>query len=113
MTAPAKGQEDKAFRLWGLHVLGGKPEDLREAREALLKGQRPDGGWAQLDEMDSDAYATGQTLFVLQGTDFGSAEAVYQRGVSFLLAQLRRPARPGNLSPPRAARPRRLQQSPR
>jgi lipoprotein NlpI len=85
MTAPAKGQEDMAFRLWGLHLLGGKPEDLRTAREALLKTQRPDGGWAQLDEMDSDAYATGQTLSILQTTGFDAADAIYQRGVSFLL----------------------------
>jgi tetratricopeptide (TPR) repeat protein len=85
VTAPAKGQEDKAFRLWGLNLLGGKPEDVRAAREALLKAQRPDGGWAQLDEMNSDAYATGQTLFILQSTGGGVADAVYKRGVRFLL----------------------------
>jgi tetratricopeptide (TPR) repeat protein len=84
-TAPAKGHEDKAFRLWGFHLLGGKPEECRAAREALLKAQRPDGGWAQLDEMDSDAYATGQTLFLLQSIGGDVADAVYQRGVGFLL----------------------------
>jgi N-acyl-D-amino-acid deacylase len=83
-TASAKGQEDKAFRLWGLHLLGGKPEDLRAARESVLKAQRVDGGWAQIDEMDSDAYATGQTLFILQDTGFDVLDAVYQRGVQFL-----------------------------
>jgi N-acyl-D-amino-acid deacylase len=83
-TAPAKSQEDKAFRLWGLHLLGGKPEVLRAARESVLKAQRVDGGWAQIDEMDSDAYATGQTLFILQGTGLEVSDAVYQRGVHFL-----------------------------
>src|SRR5262249_42225340 len=47
ITAPAKGQEDKTFRLWGLHLLGAKPDDLRTTRESILKAQRPDGGWAQ------------------------------------------------------------------
>jgi len=61
-TAAVKGQEDKAARLWGLHVLNAKPDELRQARTTVLKAQRADGGWAQLDEMDSDAYATGQTL---------------------------------------------------
>jgi N-acyl-D-amino-acid deacylase len=79
-TAQAKGQEDKAFRFWGLHLVGGKPEELRAARESILRAQRSDGGWAQLDEMDSDAYATGQTLFILQSTGFDLSEAACQRG---------------------------------
>jgi len=84
-SAPARGQEDKALRLWGLHLLGGSVDELRAAHQALVKGQRADGGWGQLDEMNSDAYATGQTLFVLQATGFSVAEPVYQRGVKFLL----------------------------
>jgi N-acyl-D-amino-acid deacylase len=84
-AAPAKSQEDKAMRLWALHELGANAGELKSARAAVLKAQRSDGGWAQLDEMDSDAYATGQTLFVLQATGFGTSEAAYQRGVQFLL----------------------------
>jgi N-acyl-D-amino-acid deacylase len=89
-TAAVKGQEDKAARLWGLHLLGAKPAKLREARAAVLKAQRDDGGWAQLDEMDSDAYATGQTLYLLQATGLDAADPAYQRGVRFLL-QTQRP----------------------
>lgn len=84
-TAAVNGQEDKAARLWGLHLLGAKPEELREARTAVLKAQRDDGGWAQLDEMASDAYATGQALYLLQATGFESADPAYQRGLRFLL----------------------------
>jgi N-acyl-D-amino-acid deacylase len=50
-----------------------------------LKAQRDDGGWAQLDEMDSDAYATGQTLFILQNIGFDVSDSVYQRGMRFLI----------------------------
>jgi N-acyl-D-amino-acid deacylase len=49
------------------------------------RGVWAERGWAQLDEMHSDAYATGQTLFVLQATGHDPAEAAYQRGVRFLL----------------------------
>ena len=35
--------------------------------------------------MDSDAYATGQTLFVLQSTGFGVNEQAYRRGTDFLI----------------------------
>jgi N-acyl-D-amino-acid deacylase len=85
MTAPAKSQEDKVARLWGLNLLGGPTEESRAARAVVLKGQRSDGGWGQLDEMDSDAYATGQTLFVLQATGLDRGDAAVQRGVQFLL----------------------------
>ena len=60
-------------------------EELRRAREAVLKAQRDDGGWAQLDKMESDAYATGQGLFVLQATGLAPSDSAYQRGVCFLL----------------------------
>jgi N-acyl-D-amino-acid deacylase len=84
-SALVKGQEDKAARLWALHALDCRPEQLRAAREAVLKSQQPDGGWPQLDTMKSDAYATGQSLFVLQATGFDPAEKAYQRGVRYLL----------------------------
>lgn len=44
-----------------------------------------DGGWGQLDEMASDAYATGQTLFVLQATGLETSAAAYRQGMDFLL----------------------------
>src|SRR5207247_2254213 len=36
-----------------------------EAVQALRAQQRPDGGWAQLSRLKSDAYATGQALIAL------------------------------------------------
>jgi N-acyl-D-amino-acid deacylase len=52
----------------------------------LIAAQRPDGGWAQKDDMTSDAYATGTVLASLVQTGHvAPANAVYQRGLQFLL----------------------------
>jgi len=84
-----KTQEDRVARLWGAHLLNGSPEELQSTRDAVLAAQREDGGWSQLDEMVSDAYATGQTLFVLRSTGFAATLPAYRRGVEFLLANQR------------------------
>jgi N-acyl-D-amino-acid deacylase len=83
--SPAKSQEDKVSLLWGFEQLEATPSELAAARKAVLANQRDDGGWAQLDELDSDAYATGQTLFVLQATGSAIAEPAYRRGMHFLV----------------------------
>ena len=80
-----KTQEDKASRLWALHLLSATPDELDAAREKVLAAQRPDGGWAQLDDMESDAYATGHTLYVLGLCGMPASDAAYQRGVDYLL----------------------------
>jgi N-acyl-D-amino-acid deacylase len=89
ITAPAKSQEDRVARLWGLNMLGVVPNDVTSARDATIKTQRPDGGWAQLDEMESDAYATGQTLYVLNATGLDSDDENYLRGIRFLIKSQR------------------------
>jgi hypothetical protein len=55
--------EDRAYQLLGLHWAGAQATVLRDAREALLREQRPDGGWAQMPAGTSDAYATGEALY--------------------------------------------------
>ena len=48
--------------------------------------QRADGGWSQLPTLASDAYATGQALVALHTAgQVTSSDALYQRGVSFLM----------------------------
>ncbi len=83
-----KTQEDRVFKLWGVHRLGdrgGAPEQIETAREQVLRAQRQDGGWGQLDGMASDAYATGQTLYVLQATGLPPTDPACARGLRFLL----------------------------
>jgi len=83
--APLKGQEDKTAKLWGLHVLGDSQDEIRKARAGVLAAQHEDGGWSQTVEMKSDAYATGQALFVLQATGLASSDAAYERGIQYLV----------------------------
>ena len=85
IQAQPKSQEDRNSKLWGLHLLGAGRPDMEKAHEAVLQNQRTDGGWSQLPLMESDAYATGQTLFVLQESGLSASTPAYQRGLQFLL----------------------------
>ncbi len=84
---PGRETEDRVFRLRGLHAAGATPEELKIAAETLVKAQRADGGWAQLDEgMESDAYATGTVLVALaQAGGIGTDDPAYRKGIAFLL----------------------------
>ena len=84
-SANVESGEDRVFLLWGLHLLGAEKDQIQTARERLLTAQRDDGRWAQLDDMESDAYATGQSMYVLQATGLAVSDATYQRGVAYLL----------------------------
>lgn len=84
-AAPLDSMEDKGARLWGAKLLGENADVLEKSRAALLADQRADGGWPQLSTMTSDAYATGQALFILAETGLPTSDAAYQRGVQFLL----------------------------
>ncbi|MCI0461938.1 MAG: terpene cyclase/mutase family protein [Gemmataceae bacterium] len=86
LSARAKDTEDRVFRLWGLKAAGAGEEEVRRAARELLRTQRKDGGWAQTDALQSDAYATGSALVVLHlAGGLAPGDPVYQRGVAFLL----------------------------
>jgi hypothetical protein len=51
---------------------------------SLRAEQNGDGGWSQTPEMGSDAYATGQALYVLARAGVEPAAAEMKRGVEFL-----------------------------
>src|SRR5262245_65764051 len=86
LKTPAKDTEDRVFRLLALQEAGAVNNDINEAVVELVKTQRKDGGWGQLDKLDSDAYATGSALVALhQAKALATNDAVYQRGVAFLL----------------------------
>lgn len=82
-------QEDCNSRFWGLHLLGADADMLDKARRLVLQGQRTDGGWGQLAGLASDAYATGQSLFVLQASGLPTDHPAYQSGIRFLLESQR------------------------
>jgi ankyrin repeat protein len=82
--------EDRSFRLMGLKWGGGDGAVIQKAARDLSATQRADGGWAQRDEMASDAYGTGLVLFAL--IESGNAtprDASVQRGVRYLLSTQR------------------------
>ncbi len=84
--AEPRTNEDRTFQLLGLHWVGSEKEITRKAARDLVAEQRPDGGWAQLPSLSSDAYATGQSLVALRESGaLAATDPVYKRGVQFLL----------------------------
>ncbi len=85
-TATPESTEDRAFQLLGLTWAHGNEAAVGKAARALLAEQRPDGGWAQIPTLKSDAYATGQALVALKDSgSVGVTAPAYQRGIHFLL----------------------------
>jgi ankyrin repeat protein len=78
--------EGRAFRLLGLGWAHAPKAVIQQAGRALVPDQRPDGGWAQIPSLASDAYATGQALVALaESGALSTASPAYRRGVQFLL----------------------------
>jgi hypothetical protein len=79
-------QEDRTMKLLGLIWSEADEKDIDMAEADLLAQQRPDGGWAQLPGLESDAYATGQAMVALhEAGKHKAAATAYQRGVAYLL----------------------------
>jgi hypothetical protein len=86
LKATARDTEDRVFRLWALQAAGIPQKEVRTALRDLVQSQRPDGGWGQLETMESDAYATGTALVALhQAGGMPTTDPVYRRGIAFLL----------------------------
>ena len=84
---PGDLHQDKVMRLL-LDVRSGKPrEKLQGTIDELLALQRPDGGWSQtVPEPKSDAFATGQTLYVFSLAGFTAERPEIKRAIDFLVA---------------------------
>ena len=52
----------------------------------VLALQREDGGWAQTPFLKSDAYATGTAMYALKESGAATIDAVYRKGVAYLLS---------------------------
>ena len=60
---------------------------MQTAIDELLALQRADGGWSQtVPELKSDAFATGQTLYVLSLAGYAAERPEIKRGIDFLVA---------------------------
>src|SRR4029079_19149919 len=62
-------------------------EKMQTTIDELLALQRADGGWSQtVPDLRSDAFATGQTLYVLSLAGYTSERPEIKRGIDFLVA---------------------------
>ncbi len=84
-SAPLVSHEDRVGRLWGLHLFDEDAAALESARTDLLTQQHADGGWGQIDGLESDAYATGQAVHVLRLAGVPADDAGLQKAVDFLV----------------------------
>jgi hypothetical protein len=84
--ATPRTNEDRAMQILGLHWAKADGPELAKSAALLLKAQNSDGGWSQLPDIESDAYATGQALVALRRSGALDAnDAAFQRGIGFLL----------------------------
>jgi ankyrin repeat protein len=83
--ARSRNTEDRGWRVLGLAWAGKDKAATQQAIRELLAVQRPDGGWSDLDSMESTPYATGKALYALQMAGLSASDAAYKRAVQFLL----------------------------
>lgn len=86
LKTAARDTEDRVFRLFGLKEAGADEKEVAAAAWELLKAQRTDGGWGQLESLPGDPYATGSALVALhQAGGLKPDHPAYRAGVAFLL----------------------------
>ena len=84
--AEPDGREAKVLKLL-VAARAGKPRDgLQASIDELLALQHPDGGWGQITDAPSDAFATGQMLYVLSLAGLTTDRPEIRRGVDYLVA---------------------------
>ena len=78
--------EDHVYQVLGLSWGSGSRERIRKTAALLMTLQRADGGWGQIPQLASDAYATGQALVALRESGVVPKDnANYKRGLRFLV----------------------------
>lgn len=86
LKAEPKDTEDRVFRLRSMKYADVEEPQIRTAAEVLLNEQHEDGGWAQLPDGTSDAYATASVLTAFLRTEsLGVDSDGCRRAVKFLL----------------------------
>ncbi len=81
-----RGKDNQAHALRLLLNLQEKmpKKAVRTDIDRILARQNPDGGWSQIAGLPSDAYATGQTLYVLNVAGVEPKRKEVRRAVDFL-----------------------------
>jgi squalene cyclase len=82
--------EDRNMQLLGLFWAGRGAAERERLAKVILAKQRADGGWAQSDDLQTDAYATGSSLFALaEAGGITRDHPAYKKGVAYLLSSQR------------------------
>jgi len=79
------GQEVTALKLLVAIRAGAPHATIDAACEHLLKLQQADGAWSQLSDGKGDAFATGQTLYVLALAGHTAHDPAIERAINFLI----------------------------
>ena len=76
----------EVFQILGLTWSGLRNEQLKSRLDALVSKQQSDGGWAPLQGLASDAWASAQALVTIAiSSDIGTDSETFQSGVRYLL----------------------------
>lgn len=85
-TTTAATHNDAVMQLLGLYWSGAPTKEIKASAARLVRTQQADGGWSQMPNLGSDAWATGSALVALHdGSGMKTTDPVYQRGVAYLL----------------------------
>ncbi len=79
--------QEKVLKLLLAARAGKSRGELQPMIDELLSLQRADGGWSQtVPEPRSDAFATGQTIYVLSLAGYTAEQPAIRRAIDFLIA---------------------------
>jgi ankyrin repeat protein len=85
LAAEPKSAEERAMRLMGLVWTDAPRTRVADAIRAVRDRQENGGGWSQFGRTPPDAYATGLSLYALHVAGVSPTDAVYRKGLAFLL----------------------------
>jgi len=84
-SAKLLNQQDRLWRLWGLHHLHADEDAKRSLQADILNTQQDDGGWGETIDRPSEPFSTGQTIYMLCRTGTSPADPALVRGCAFLM----------------------------
>lgn len=83
---PSDTTQAAALRLLVTAEAGGAATTVQKEIDRFLSRQNKDGGWGQLKDTPSDAYATGQALYVLSLAGVSHDREEVRRAATFLVS---------------------------